>query len=77
MEPVSTTPEKKAAPTNGAAPAKPKKTVDPSTLKQDTHKKQHGKGARERLQLYARKMPYRDPALARREAAPPPREVKP
>src|SRR5204862_2798186 len=50
MEPVSTTPEKKAAPTNGAAPAKPKKTVAPSTLKQDTHKKQHGKGAKGSLE---------------------------
>src|SRR5829696_6080527 len=44
MEPVSA-PEtqKKSAPTNGATP-KPKKTVDPSTLKQDAGKKQHGKG---------------------------------
>src|SRR3954453_17976452 len=40
MEPVST-PPKKAAPSNGAAA---KKTVDPSTLKQDSGKKQHGKG---------------------------------
>src|SRR3954468_21429406 len=40
MEPVST-PPKKAAPGNGAAA---KKTVDPSTLKQDSSKKQHGKG---------------------------------
>ena len=31
----------------------------------------------ERLKLYARKKPYRDPALAPREVAPPPREVKP
>jgi sulfite reductase (ferredoxin) len=40
MEPVST-PPKKAAPSNGAAA---KKTVDPATLKQDSGKKQHGKG---------------------------------
>src|SRR3954468_17794474 len=40
MEPVST-PPKKAASSNGAAA---KKTVDPSTLKQDSGKKQHGKG---------------------------------
>src|SRR5215210_1101965 len=44
MEPVST-PAKKPAPANGAPP-KPKKTVDPTTLKQDQGKKQHGKGAR-------------------------------
>jgi sulfite reductase beta subunit-like hemoprotein len=50
MEPVSTTPEKKkATPTNGAAP-KPKKLADPSTLKQDAHKKQHGKGAKGSLE---------------------------
>src|SRR5262249_25560804 len=36
----------------------------------------HGKECRERLQLYARKQPYRDPARAR-EVAPPPRPVKP
>ena len=42
MEPVSA-PEKKAAATNGTAkPAK--KLADPSTLKQDHGKKQHGKG---------------------------------
>jgi sulfite reductase beta subunit-like hemoprotein len=46
MEPVST-PEKKAA--NGAAP-KPKQPVDPSSLKQDPKKKQHGKGARGSLE---------------------------
>ena len=49
MEPVSTPTEKKAAPVNGAA-AKPKKTVDPSTLKQDAHKKQHGKGPKGSLE---------------------------
>jgi hypothetical protein len=38
--------------------------------------KQHGKGCRERLALYARKKPYRDPDLALRKVAPP-REVKP
>src|ERR1700754_2603250 len=42
MEPVST-PEKKGTAANGAAkPAK--KLADPSTLKQDPGKKQHGKG---------------------------------
>src|SRR5215210_5040107 len=47
MEPVSTPPEKKTATANAnGAAAKPKKTVDPSTLKQDHGKKQHGKGAR-------------------------------
>jgi sulfite reductase beta subunit-like hemoprotein len=48
MEPVST-PAKNQAAGNGAAP-KPKKTVDPSTLKQDPGKKQHGKGARGSLE---------------------------
>jgi Flp pilus assembly protein TadD len=33
-------------------------------------------GGRARLDLYANKRPYRDPALAPREVAPPPREVK-
>src|SRR5690349_6932941 len=47
MEPVST-PEKKGAPASNGAPAK--KTVDPSTLKQDHHKKQHGKGPRGSLE---------------------------
>jgi sulfite reductase beta subunit-like hemoprotein len=49
MEPVSTPEKKQPAGANGAA-AKPKKTVDPSTLKQDTHKKQHGKGAKGSLE---------------------------
>jgi tetratricopeptide (TPR) repeat protein len=31
---------------------------------------------RQRLDLYTRKVPYRDPALARREVAPPPRAAK-
>ena len=38
--------------------------------------KQHGAAARHRLELYTRKTPYRDPALARRELAPPPRAVQ-
>ena len=42
MEPVST-PEKKGAASNGK-PAPAKKLADPSTLKQDPGKKQHGKG---------------------------------
>lgn len=36
-----------------------------------------GMAGRERLQLYTRKQPYRDPVLNRREVAPPPREAKP
>jgi tetratricopeptide (TPR) repeat protein len=36
-----------------------------------------GKAGRERLELFARKMPYRNPALPPREFAPPPREAKP
>src|SRR5262249_30653038 len=47
MEPVSA-PAKGAKATNGAAPngapAKRKKLADPSSLKQDPGKKQHGKG---------------------------------
>ncbi|MCI0456598.1 MAG: tetratricopeptide repeat protein, partial [Gemmataceae bacterium] len=37
--------------------------------------KANGKGGRERLDLYERKMPYRDPALAPRKVAPPPGEA--
>src|SRR4249919_2603987 len=43
MEPVSTPAKKGAQATNGK-PAPAKKLVDPSTLKQDPAKKQHGKG---------------------------------
>jgi hypothetical protein len=39
--------------------------------------KEDGKGGRERLDLYARKKPYRDPAYTPCEVTPPPREVKP
>jgi tetratricopeptide (TPR) repeat protein len=39
--------------------------------------KRFGKTAQERLELYAQKKPCRDPSLASRELAPPPREVKP
>jgi eukaryotic-like serine/threonine-protein kinase len=39
--------------------------------------KEPGKVGRERLALYERKKPYRDPSLTPREVAPPPREVKP
>jgi Flp pilus assembly protein TadD len=38
---------------------------------------QHGKQCRERLRLYTQRKPYRQSALATREVAPPPREVKP
>jgi tetratricopeptide (TPR) repeat protein len=38
--------------------------------------KRDGADGRQRLELYAQKKPYRDPALAPRERAPPPREVK-
>jgi hypothetical protein len=41
------------------------------------YEKRYGKAGRERLHLYALMMPYRDPRLARREVAPPPREVSP
>ena len=40
------------------------------------YEKRFGKVGRERLQLYDQQKPYRDPALARREAAPPPWEVR-
>jgi sulfite reductase beta subunit-like hemoprotein len=42
MEPVSTPEKQGASASNGASSAK--RTADPSTLKQDRHKKQHGKG---------------------------------
>ena len=38
---------------------------------------QVGKAGQERLQLYAQKKPYRDPAFAPRAVAPPPGEGKP
>jgi tetratricopeptide (TPR) repeat protein len=38
--------------------------------------KQFGAEVRKRLDLFARKTPYRDPAYARREVAPPPRPAK-
>jgi Flp pilus assembly protein TadD len=38
--------------------------------------KKVGAEARQRLEQYARKTPYRDPAYARREPAPPPRPAK-
>jgi hypothetical protein len=41
------------------------------------YEKRFRKTGGERLQLYERKKPYRDPAWMPREAAPPPREVKP
>jgi tetratricopeptide (TPR) repeat protein len=36
----------------------------------------NGKGGRMRLELYAQKKPFRDPAQATRESAPPPRNAK-
>ena len=51
MEPVAAPEtEKKGTATNGVAAKPARKTVDPSTLKQDPHKKQHGKGARGSLE---------------------------
>jgi tetratricopeptide (TPR) repeat protein len=45
-------------------------------LKFPEYEKAHGKAARVRLELYARRKPYRDPALHPRELAPPPRAVR-
>jgi hypothetical protein len=39
--------------------------------------KRNGTAARRRLDLYAKKTPYRDPALARCEVAPPPQPATP
>jgi tetratricopeptide (TPR) repeat protein len=41
------------------------------------YNKQFGAVAQERLESYARKKPHRDPSLASREIAPPPRTVRP
>jgi Flp pilus assembly protein TadD len=38
--------------------------------------KEYGARAREQLALFEQQKPYRDPALARRELAPPPRDAK-
>jgi Flp pilus assembly protein TadD len=39
--------------------------------------KENGKAAKERLELYLQKKPYRDPALAPRGASPPTQKVEP
>jgi tetratricopeptide (TPR) repeat protein len=47
------------------------------TLTFPEYEKRFGKPGQERLQLYSQKKPFRDPTLARRKVAAPPRKVKP
>ena len=71
--PCTSTPSPPRTPNPGTSTGRSSTRRKPSRSRRSP--KQYGAEVRERLDLYARKTPYRDPSLARREIAPPPRVV--